>query len=240
MRDHESFNAPHAGLQNPAGGNFRGKLKGEKGMRDHESFDTLTAGLQNPAGANFRGKVKGGKEMRDHESFDTLTAGLQNPAGGNFRGKFKANSFIPGKEMRDHESFDTLTNGSGNSVELVYGDFLGDKWTDYSSKGNYHYDESSEVYEGNHAIRADYKKWGGLQVADNNGFNSEGITSLSFFIKVTGTSTDPILVWVDDKNRRINPKNNEWEHVVLPLSLFESPSKISSVVFQNDSGKARR
>jgi hypothetical protein len=107
-----------AGLQNPAGGNFRGKFKGQsftpgKGMREHESFDTLTAGLQNPAGGNFRGKFKGqsftpGKGMRDHESFDMLTAGLQNPAGGNFRGKFKGQSFTPGKGMRDHESFDEL------------------------------------------------------------------------------------------------------------------------------------
>jgi hypothetical protein len=139
------------------------------------------------------------------------------------------------------EYYDEYASGevAGNSVELIYGDFLGDKWTDYSYKGKYHYDESSEVYEGTHAIRADYRKWGGLQVADNNDLNSEGITSLSFFIKVTGTSTDPMLVWVDDKKRRINPKNNEWEHVILPLSLFESPSTISRVVFQNDSGEAR-
>merc|ERR1712087_262521 len=71
-----------AGLTNPAGGNFRGKFKGQ-------SFTP-------------------GKGMRDNMSFDELTAGLSNPAGENFRGKFKGQSFTPGKGMRNRSSFDEI------------------------------------------------------------------------------------------------------------------------------------
>eukprot|EP00978_Attheya_sp_CCMP212_P004853 scaffold10666_cov58-Attheya_sp.AAC.1 len=155
-----------------------------------------------------------------------------NPTVGPFAGTTPQATYGPIDEYASGE-------GAGNSVELIYGDFLGAAWTDYSYNGNYHYDERSEVYEGNHAIRADYNGWGGLQVEDIKGLNSEGIMSLSFFIKVTGTSTDPILVWVDDQEQIINPKNNEWEHVVLPLSQLESPSKISKIVFENGSGEGR-
>ena len=121
---------------------------------------------------------------------------------------------------------------------MVFDDALDSEWSNYSFKGSFDFASTAEVEEGSYSIQASYNSWGALHLKDNTGLTDPSLQHLVFAVYGT-TPGQTIRVKVNGKRHEIDLTGNQWEYVSLPLSLFQSPTTISTLTFQSAESGSR-
>lgn len=126
---------------------------------------------------------------------------------------------------------------------VIYDDSLAAGWNDYSYKGTYDFSNSIESHNGAVSLQANMNGWGAVNLKTNSpgvalsdlgtGANANNV-HLTFWAKVLGSVYIRVRVNGIMYNTLIDSQD-QWVEVSLSLSLFENPTHVYQVEFQNKS-----
>ncbi len=137
----------------------------------------------------------------------------------------------------------TIQNTQAAEGLVVYEDALAPGWQDWGSwNGNYDYSNTSPTYDGSGAsIAVTYTgAWGGLYLHANS-VDLSGYDTLRFWLHGGSAGGQQIYVVIDfnDEGHQVTATAGTWQLVEISLSDLGSPTTVTDLVWQDNSGGAQ-